>query len=348
MKEKLSAISLYSIGILSAIILFVLGIKYLIPLISPFLIAWIIVGITHSPAEKLSLGIRVPSRILRLMMSLFITAIAVFSLVVLIWQASSFALDFLTDFAESDRLNGLLSSLFSPQLPIVGEMISDDISTKLSSAVGNMITSALSSLAEGIASLVTALPQGFLFLLVTLISLVYFSLDYDRISDFIKSMLPKKIVSAIEGIKSKSIGMLGKYLRSYSLIIFVTYMILLIGFLILRIKNALFVALFVSVLDILPIIGVGTLLIPWGILEIAIGNKFVGIGLIILFLVNAIVRQFLEPKIIGKSLNIHPIATLIMIYIGYSLFGIMGLIILPAIAIVLSIVLGGNKTAKIG
>jgi sporulation integral membrane protein YtvI len=227
-------------------------------------------------------------------------------------------------------------------------MISDDISTKLSSAVGNMITSALSSLAEGIASLVTALPQGFLFLLVTLISLVYFSLDYDRISDFIKSILPQKFVSAIEGIKSKSIRMLGKYLRSYSLIIFVTYMILLIGLLILRIKNALFVALFVSVLDILPIIGVGTLLIPWGILEIAIGNKFVGIGLIILFLVNAIVRQFLEPKIIGKSLNIHPIATLIMIYIGYSLFGIMGLIILPAIAIVLSIVLGGNKTAEIG
>lgn len=125
-------------------------------------------------------------------------------------------------------------------------------------------------------------------------------------------------------------------------------MILLIGFLILRIKNALFIALFVSVLDILPIIGVGTLLIPWGIFEIAIGNKFVGIGLIILFLVNAIIRQFLEPKIIGKSLNIHPIVTLIMIYVGYSLFGIMGLVILPAIAVLLSIVLGGNKTAEIG
>jgi predicted PurR-regulated permease PerM len=218
----------------------------------------------------------------------------------------------------------------------------------LPSDVKRLVSGTQEALAEGIAALVTALPQGFLFLLVTLISLVYFSLDYDRISDFIKSILPQKFVSAIEGIKSKSIRMLGKYLRSYSLIIFVTYMILLIGFLILRIKNALFVALFVSVLDILPIIGVGTLLIPWGILEIAIGNKFVGIGLIILFLVNAIVRQFLEPKIIGKSLNIHPIATLIMIYIGYSLFGIMGLIILPAIAIVLSIVLGGNKTAEIG
>ena len=113
---------------------------------------------------------------------------------------------------------------------------------------------------------------------------------------------------------------------------------MLCGFLVLRVSQAPIIALIVAALDILPIIGVGTVLVPWSVFEIARGNVAVGVGLIILFLVNEVIRQFSEPKIVGKSLNIHPLLTLLLLYLGYSLFGISGLILIPVIIAVLGLV----------
>jgi predicted PurR-regulated permease PerM len=122
---------------------------------------------------------------------------------------------------------------------------------------------------------------------------------------------------------------------------------MLISFLILGVNHAALIALVVAFLDILPVIGVGTLLIPWAIIELSVGSRFLGIGLLILFVVNTLIRQFIEPKIVGKNLNIHPIATLVMIYVGYSLFGIVGIILLPVIAVSISAVLRKDSSAEI-
>ena len=107
-------------------------------------------------------------------------------------------------------------------------------------------------------------------------------------------------------------------------------------------------ALLVAMLDLLPIIGVGTVLIPWSVMEIAAGDRFMGIGLIILFVVNSVVRQLVEPKIVGKSLDLHPIIALMLIYVGYSLFGATGLLLLPFAAVIVSVSLNKNKTTEIG
>ena len=74
----------------------------------------------------------------------------------------------------------------------------------------------------------------------------------------------------------------------------------------------------------------------------------VAVGLLILFVVNAIIRQLAEPKIVGKNLDMHPIATLILLYVGYSLFGLVGLVILPVFALSVSVVLKGDNTTEIG
>ena len=89
------------------------------------------------------------------------------------------------------------------------------------------------------------------------------------------------------------------------------------------------------------------MIIPWSVIEISFGNKGLGIGLLVLFVVNAIIRQLAEPKIVGKNLSLHPIATLIMLYVGYSLFGIVGLIILPVAAVSIGLALKGDNSSKI-
>jgi predicted PurR-regulated permease PerM len=127
----------------------------------------------------------------------------------------------------------------------------------------------------------------------------------------------------------------------------ITYLTILVGLWVLRIEHAPVVALFIAILDMLPVIGVGTVLVPWGIFEIATANRFLGIGLILLFVVNTVIRQFTEPRIVGKSLNLHPLITLMAIYIGYALFGIIGIFVLPVIAVSISAILKRDNSTEI-
>ena len=347
MKEKISRYALISVGILSSIVLLFAFVEYLIPVIMPFLIAWLVAAITASPARKLSLKIKAPERVIRLIMSLMITIILFALTVIIVWQGAIAVWRFLSDIDEGSKLYEFLNALLSSDAPLLGEHLPEGLAEGVRRALGELISGGLGLLAELITSLAGALPGFFLFIIVTLISLVYFSLDYDKIKGFFKSFLPDKAINVMTKIKEGIIFVIKKYILSYSLILLITYFILLIGLGILGVNHVAVVALFIALLDILPVIGVGTVLLPWGIFELATANKFLGIGLITLFVFNAIIRQFIEPKIVGRSLDIHPIATLMMIYVGYALFGLVGMLILPIIIVSLCAVLKSDNSAKV-
>ncbi len=347
MKEKLSQISLISIGILSLLILTVAFIDYVLPVLSPFLIALVIAALTVKPARRLSKMIKAPERIIRLIISVVATLIFFSAVIFFVWQVSTALWRFLTDIDEGNRLYDMLSAVFSLDIPIFGELFPPELATRISSAVGELISNCLSVLAEWITSFASALPRFFLFILVTLISLVYFALDYDKIAAFIKSLLPEGAIAVIKKIRNSALSVIKKYISSYSLILLITYSVILIGLWILRVDHAPVIALFIALLDILPIIGVGTVLIPWSIFAFVDGNSSLGIGLILLFVVNAVIRQLSEPRIVGKKLDLHPIITLMMIYIGYALFGLFGVIILPVVAVSIGAILKGNNSTEI-
>ena len=348
MKEKIGHFALIPVGILSVLVLLFIAVEYLLPVILPFIIAWLVAAITVKPAKKLSAQMKVPEKVLRLMLSLFLTLAVAGVLGILAWQIIDAIWRFLSDLGEGNRLYDILTALFSADVPLIGDKIPDELAAGVKDAISNALSEAFSALASGATALAGALPQAFLVLLVTLISLVYFALDYDRISRFVKSLLPEKAVKGISDFKNGVFQVIRKYLLSYMLILLITFAVMLTGFMILRIEHALLLALLVAVLDILPIIGVGTVLIPWSVFELIAGNRALGIGLLVLFVLNAIIRQLAEPKIVGKNLDLHPIVTLILIYVGYSLFGIVGLIILPVIAISLGALLKGDNTAEVG
>lgn len=339
--------SIVAFGLLALGVIALVALKYLFPVLSPFIIAWLIAAITREPAERLSRRMRVPERVLRLMMSLILTAIIFGGIALLIWRLTGALWRFLADFGEGNRLYELILSLTSPELPIFGDAIPIELRERIGDAVNQMLSTALSSLASSVTSWVGAVPNILFFLLVTVISLVYLSLDLDRINAFLFSLLPEKVRERIESIRDGAFLAVKKYLCSYIMIVGITFGIMLIGFVVLGVRNALLVAVIVSLLDILPIIGVGTVLVPWGIFELATGNHFLGIGLLILFVVNAVVRQFSEPKIVGKSLNLHPVATLIMLYAGYSLLGFAGLIFVPVISVIIAATLKKNHSTEI-
>ena len=98
-------------------------------------------------------------------------------------------------------------------------------------------------------------------------------------------------------------------------------------------RDAFFLALLLTGVDILPVVGVGTVLVPWGILSLALGNTPLGIGLLALFAVSEVVRQVLEPRLLGSMLGVHPLTSLLALYLGARIFGLFGVILAPFLAV---------------
>lgn len=127
----------------------------------------------------------------------------------------------------------------------------------------------------------------------------------------------------------------GKLIKSYSIIMSITFVELSIGLSILKISNPFLIALAISVFDILPILGAGGVLLPWAIFSLILGNVPLGIGLFILYGVIMVVRQVIEPKIVGQQIGLHPIATLLCMFIGAKLLGVIGLFLFPITATII-------------
>jgi sporulation integral membrane protein YtvI len=177
--------------------------------------------------------------------------------------------------------------------------------------------------------LVVALPNILLVSLITVISCFYFAMDIDEVNEKIRKLLPSQISEFAVKIKNRIVVGLKKYLKAYFILFIITFVELFVGFLILQVDYAFVLAILIAFVDFLPVFGTGAILVPWSIIALLMKNYFLGIGIIVLFVLMTVIRQIIEPKIIGKSLGVHPILTLITIYIGYRLFGLLGMIFLP-------------------
>ena len=336
------------LGIIAGGFIFMVSIKYLLPAVAPFLIAWATAIAVRTPAKKLSSGIHVPEKILRLMLSLFATLLLFGIIAVVVWQLTGAVWRFLSDIGEGNPLYEILEAITSPDLPIFGDAIPSELAEKISSAISAMISSALGGLASAVTSWVGFIPNLLLFLLITVIALIYFALDLERINSKIKALLPEKVAKKLAKLPESLIGIGKKYVASYLILMLMTFILMLVGFLIIGVEHAVIVAIVVAILDILPVLGVGTVLVPWSVFQFAIGNHAMGIGLLVLFIVNTVVRQFAEPKIVGKNLDMHPIITLVLLYVGYSFFGFAGLILVPVFAMLIGALIGKDHTAEVG
>ena len=346
-KENLQIYSHIALGILAFGIIFLVGVRYVLPIVAPFLIAWLIAELTDGPARAVSKNTNRSVKVLRLIMSI-ILAIAVFSVIaLLVWQATAAAWRFLNNFGEGNKLYEFFNVITRPGLIPFAEEFPEELAQRISSAIETMLSTALSRLAASVTSWVSVVPGALLFMLVTAISLVYFSLDLERINGFAASHLPNRVVSGAKWLTAKLFTTGGRYIRSYIVIMMITFAVMLVGLLFLGVDDPLLTALVVSALDVLPILGVGTVLLPWSIFSFAIGDHTLGVGLIVLYVVNVVIRQLAEPRIVGKSLDLHPVVTLILLYSGYALFGFLGLLLVPVISVILGAVLQKNNSPEV-
>ncbi len=237
------------------------------------------------------------------------------------------------------RLEPLLLE-FNDWIVANAETLSPDVANTISQIVtnginylANIIKNISISFVQFATRFISNFPLYLISVIFTIVLSVFISLEYDYIMAFIKRQLPDKFNSTFEGARKFVFGTLWKVIKSYAIIMIITFFELLIGLSILKVNYALPLSAIIAVLDIMPVIGTGGIIIPWAIVELILRNYFAGFGLLILYVAVTVVRNIIEPRIVGHQIGLHPIITITAMYAGLRLFGFGGFIIAPVVAI---------------
>ncbi len=184
------------------------------------------------------------------------------------------------------------------------------------------------------------LPSMLISILITIIATIFICADYEKIRDFILRQVSAETQLKIFNTKHVVFGSLRKMLKAYSLIVLITTTELCIGLYTLKLLKIydssyiFMIALVIAIIDIVPVLGTGTVLIPWAIYSFITGDISMGIGLLIIYAIILVVRQVIEPKLVAGQAGLSPIVTITAMYIGTKTLGILGFFILPFAAIV--------------
>lgn len=319
------------------ILLVILCLKYVLPFLLPFVVAFLIAALLNRPimllAEKLN-GKRVVPAILMTLL-FYVAAAALFSLLGLrvfmfVWETVR-ALPQLYRNTLEPALETMFSSLevYLDELdPAVVTALTDNMNSALGS-LGSFVTNASVRIISYISGIAAAVPGSFLNVIITIIVTFFLAIDYPKVTGFILRQLPEKADFYIGEVRDYVGGTLLKCLASYALILCITFLEISVGLTVLRVPNAILIALCIAVFDILPVLGTGGIMIPWGIISLIMGKWVLGLGLLALYLIITVIRNIIEPKIVGHQVGLHPVVTLFSMLAGLQLFGIIGLFGFP-------------------
>lgn len=308
----------------------------------PFLVAFII-SLMIEPAikfimKKTKLTRRCSSIIIFVIVSIIILGTLAWILITLFSESSSL-LQGLNNYFDKAYLQfqRLMESFQFDKIHL-----SDEVLNVIQSSTGDLLQTAsnwLRNSLTGLINIVTSLPSIAICIGITVVALYFICVDKIYILDQVEHHLPKVWVRKIGKHLRDLIQTLGGYLKAEATLVLVSFIISLIGLYILQftgfhVEYPLLMALFIGFVDALPILGSGAVMVPWAIICALNGDINLGIAIIVLLIIMSIARQILEPKLISKNIGVHPIFTLIAMYTGFKIIGIMGLLIGPIILII--------------
>lgn len=325
-----------------------LGIKYLFPVLIPFLIAFIVVWLLKHPAFYLADKWKLKKKWVLIPM-LTLIYVSVFLLIVKVGSnAASVVGNFILQIPSiyAEQILPALQNAYQ-HISVILQETNPDLVLEFESLfqeglikIGAFISNSSGSIVRTVSGYAASVPSVFVKIVIAIISSYFIASDYDHIIEFVLNLLPGKWREKVVRVAEQTKNIIWIFLRSYSILMMLTFVELSIGLSLLKIPYALLISLIIAVFDILPILGTGGVLIPWAIIATLIGDYGMAAGILVLYVVITAIRNTLEPKIVGKQIGLHPLATLISMFIGARLFGIIGLFGFP---VTLSIIVRMRK-----
>jgi sporulation integral membrane protein YtvI len=203
----------------------------------------------------------------------------------------------------------------------------DNFFTGIGNYVNNFVSSSKPISVDRVSLMAKNVAEAFLYIIVTILAAYFFTAYRDELSDGLKKHLPSSIVNYWRLIYDNFKSAFGGYFKAQFKIMLVLIVIMFAGFEIMQVGYSFLFALGIAFLDFLPVFGTGLVLWPWAIIEMISGNYIRAIGLVVIYVICLIVKQVLQPKMVGDSIGLHPLATLILLFVGYKLYGVLGMMI---------------------
>ncbi len=331
-------ITYFIFSILLLCVAFKLSIFYM-----PFLIAFIISLLMEPLIKKMMKKTRLTRKTSSIIIFIIFFGIILGSL---IWGIS-------TLFSEaSNLLQGLnnyfdkayiLFQNFTNNFKFDGIKMSDEILKLLQNSTDDILGKIYEwarIFLNNLLNIVTSIPEISIYFVITITALYLICVDKIYILDQLEHHLPRIWVKKIGNHFRELTTSLGGYLKAEATLILVSFIISLIGLYFFNIigfnvEYPLLMAIFIGFVDAMPILGSGTVMIPWAIISGLNGDLKLGISIIILLIIMSVVRQFLEPRLVSKNIGVHPIFTLIAMYTGFKFVGVIGMLLGPILLIII-------------
>lgn len=355
--------------------LYYLFVKFAFWVVAPFVISFLIAMLLQKPIGALSSKTRINKKILSVVFVFLIIVVLIGLLVLIGYLVGNEFYNFgkylmgklsslpaVIESAEShiigvaSRLPGKLGVSLSDAVKGIADNLlgfvreeEAEAGAVTSSAAGSFSGfglssfdfSSLSTPLAGILSTAKRIPAVLTAILIGIISCFFMTSDYDGFISKIKGMMSESSIKKVSKTKHVVFDILGKWCKSYAALLFITFCEMTVGLHILKFTGLynggyiFVIAICTALLDILPVFGTGTVLIPWGIISLFTHKIGLGVGLLVIYGAITVIRQVLEPRIVSANVDIHPVITLMSMYIGIQIFGVFGILILPITVVVI-------------
>jgi len=308
-----------------------ISITYLFPFFAPFVIA-MIVSYINEPVIRLLQKFKI-SRKIAAIISLLVTMSALgFSItagIIKIYDELTVLQNNLATYSTeiSAQINDVIYKVtdFYNALPVE---VTDTITKNLAS-LSNRITGIITTIIQYAINTASSIPKLTVFVIVTILGTYFISSDKRKISIFLYKQLPISWRKGMPDLKKDTLKALIGYFKAILILMGFTFIEVSVGLFILDVKYAFLIALMVGLAEAVPIVGTGIVMLPWIMWQVFAGNMTLAFGLAVLYVLGILIRQIMEPKIVGSQIGLHPLVTLLAMYVGLKFFGVLGMFIGP-------------------
>lgn len=308
----------------------------------PMLLGWLIAQIANPLVKFLEKHLHIRRRhssVGIIVGAILLIVFACYNLALWLWRESGQFVKSLPEYYQA-FVQGL--DQIAENFQVVAERLSPDMREQIAELTG-YVTSHLDQIISGLGggtveaagSMAGKIPSLLVSFFFMLLFAYFFIAERERINRLAGRIVPQDTAEQLRLVWGKLKYAVGGYFRAQFKIMFVVFIILAVGFLILGIDSGILLAVLIAFLDFLPMLGTGTALIPWALFFALSGNLPRAAGLIVLYAITQVTRQLIQPKMVGDSIGVDTLTTLFFLFVGYRVSGILGMIIAIPVGLIL-------------
>lgn len=333
--------------LICAVVLTLKVLPYFLALMLPFVIGWIVSLVAYPLVKVLKKRLKIPYKVSAIIVVLLLLTLLTLIVMFLVSTVSDFSGDIIENWDDLTKsfeqyIESGIAALdaWSESLPfdffdaVTKNFdwieLKGDGDFDFAKSIGHWLSPFAGSLAGGTISVVKSLPEAIVFVVMLILSTYFFTGEREKIKALYQKKASDGFSEKLALIKDECFGAFFGWLRAQFILSGITAAELFVGFLILGVKHAALIAVITAFIDMLPVFGTGTILIPWAVINLLMGGSvYFSVGMAVLYIICMSVRNLLQPKILSSSIGLDPLATLISIWIGYKLYGFVGMIVIP-------------------